>query len=247
MPKRSAFPRIGIPCQFNDEANTRHRVPLISQNASYVQCVIDAGGLPLPISPTLTDAMLREVYESLDGLLLAGGVDVDPALYGEPPHARLGRQDPARDHIELELTRWALADRLPLFGICRGIQMLNVAAGGSLYQDIAEQVAGALEHPNGAAPRDAVTHTVRVTPGSRLHAILREAQVGVNSLHHQAVKQVAPGFTVSGESPDGVVEAMEGVDQPFCLAVQWHPEEMTTVPSMRALFHAFVAAAGRKS
>ncbi len=247
MPRSSTFPRIGIPCQFNDEANTRRHVTLISQNASYVQCVIDAGGVSLPIPPTLPDAMLREIYEDLDGLLLAGGVDMGPALYGEPPHARLGRQDPARDHVELELTRWALADGLPLFGICRGIQMLNVAAGGSLYQDISSQVEGALQHPNGKAPRDAITHTVRVTPGSKLHAILGEAEVGVNSLHHQAVKRIAAGFIVTAESPDGLVEAMEGVDQPFCLAVQWHPEELTELPGMRALFRAFVEAAGRKS
>jgi putative glutamine amidotransferase len=239
----STFPRIGIPCQFNDEANSRLRVSLISQNASYVQCVIDAGGLPLLIPPTLTDAMLRDVYQSLHGLLLVGGVDIDPALYGEAPHPKLGRQDPLRDHIELEVTRWALLDRLPLFGVCRGIQILNVASGGSLYQDVAEQVAGALEHANGALPRDAITHSVRVTPGSRLHAILREAEVGVNSLHHQAVKRVAPGFTVTGESPDGLVEAMERADQRFCLAVQWHPEELTSLPGMRALFRAFVAAA----
>jgi putative glutamine amidotransferase len=249
MSDRPRFPRIGIPCQFNDEANTRRHVPVISQNASYVQCVIDAGGWPVLIPPTATDAMLRAAYEDLDGLLLAGGVDVDPALYGETPHARLGRIDARRDYVEVELSRWSLAGGLPLFGICRGIQALNVAAGGSLYQDIADQVPGALSHPNGTLPRDALTHTVRVTPGSRLYGILGEAEVGVNSLHHQAVKQVAPGFTVTGVAPDGVIEATEKEGAAFCLAVQWHPEELTALPGMRALFRAFVdaASAGRQS
>jgi putative glutamine amidotransferase len=248
MSDRPSFPRIGIPCQHNNEANRPYRVPLVSQNSSYVRCVVDAGGVPVLIPPLLPDEMVRALYSCLDGVLLAGGVDVDPALYGEPPHHKLGSLDTDRDRIETQLVEWALADGVPLFGICRGIQVMNVAAGGALYQDIASQIDTPITHALVREPRDAMAHSVQIVAGSRLASIIGQPEIEVNSLHHQAVKTVASSFRVTAQAPDGVIEAMEGRDDGFCLAVQWHPEELTDqVPAMASLFRSFIAAARRAS
>lgn len=234
-------PFIGIPCQ-SDGSNRVAKVPRFSANQSYVRCVEAAGGLPFLIPLVEREDTLRAIYDRLDGLLLTGGADVDPACYGEAPHPKLGEVDGPRDRVELALTRWALADGLPILAICRGIQVLNVAAGGTLYQDIASQVDGAIEHtyyPDN--PRDLIAHPVTIEPDSRLAAILGSTTLGVNSLHHQAVRDVAPGFAVTARAPDGLVEAIEGVDHPFALGVQWHPEELVEKdPRMRWLFEAFV-------
>lgn len=243
MPEPAWMPVIGIPCQYNDEGHARRRVPLVSQNVSYVRGIVEAGGVPLLIAPNLDQAMLRRLYAGLDGLMLAGGVDVDPSLYGEEPHPKLGRLDPDRDRVEMTLTRWALDDDLPLFAVCRGIQVLNVAAGGTLYQDIVDQIAGAANHARGDRERDWLAHEVAVSGGTRLSAILESATGWVNSLHHQAVREVAHGFEVTVRSPDGVIEATERPGARFCVAVQWHPEELTALAPMRALFQGFVHAA----
>jgi putative glutamine amidotransferase len=178
----------------------------------------------------------------------APGRRVDPALYGETTHPSLGHQDRDRDQTEIQLIHWALADGLPLLGICRGIQILNVARGGTLYQDIASQVPRATVHHGAGRPRDTLLHDVEVTRGSHLAAILGDTKVGVNSLHHQAVKDVASHFQVVARAPDGLVEGMETPNGAFCLAVQWHPEELARhTPNMQALFVALVEAAGAKS
>jgi putative glutamine amidotransferase len=234
------IPLIGITCR-SDESKRGTEVPRFSVNQSYIRCVEAAGGLPFPIPLVESEDVLRAIYDRLGGLLLTGGDDVDPAYYGEAPHPKLGEVDRPRDRVELALTRWALADGLPILAICRGIQVLNVAAGGTLYQDIAAQVCGAIEHtyyPD--HPRDLIAHPITVEPGSRLAAILGDVTLGVNSLHHQAVKDVAPGFAVTARAPDGLVEAIEGVDPPFVLGVQWHPEEMTRDARMQRLFEVFV-------
>ena len=160
-------------------------------------------------------------------------------------HEKCGRIDEARDAVELTLARWALADGLPVFGICRGIQVLNVAAGGTLYQDIASQVPGSLKHDYWPGhPRNLLTHQVTVNNDSHLAAILSGAEVAVNSLHHQAVKDLAPNFMVVARSPDGLIEAIEGHGHPFALGVQWHPEGLVEdAPPMRRLFEEFVSAA----
>jgi len=244
MSHPSGFPRIGIPCQYNDETNTMHHVPLISQNLTYVRSITEAGGLPVLISPTLPEAMLRSIYEELDGLLLAGGVDVDPALYGESRSPKLGRLDPERDRAELKLAGWAFEDRLPCFGICRGIQILNVALGGTLFQDIATQVDTTISHTRTDQPRDWIAHPIKIVEGSRLADIMGRTELtGVNSLHHQAIKVLADPFEAVAESPDGIVEGMERQDGAFCIAVQWHPEELLARASQRSLFRAFVEAA----
>jgi putative glutamine amidotransferase len=219
--------------------------------SQYIRVLAAAGGVPWLI-PLLRDdtETLRCMYERLDGLFLAGGMDVDPAHYGEARHERCGVSDPDRDWTELTLLRWALADRKPVFGICRGIQLLNVGAGGTLYQDLATQHPGPIKHEyfeTTGAPRDYLAHEVRVVPGSRLAAVMGGGVVAVNSLHHQGIKDLAPGLTASAFSPDGLIEGVEGRDGQFLLGVQWHPEELTERdPPMRRLFTAFVTAAGER-
>jgi len=195
----------------------------------------------------LDEKALRAIYERLHGLLLAGGVDVHPRHYGEAIHEKCGEIDEARDTVELALARWALAEGLPILAICRGIQVLNVAAGGTLYQDIASQVPNSLKHDYWPDyPRNYLPHQVTVNGDSHLAAILGQRRVGVNSMHHQAVKDLAPRFKVVARTSDGLVEAIEDQDHPFALGVQWHPEElMEDGPLMRRLFDAFVSAARR--
>jgi putative glutamine amidotransferase len=217
-------PTIGVTCsEFQQEPLS----PRAGQNQSYVRALVRAGAAPLLI-PSLTDeTLLRTVYERLDGLLLAGGVDVHPARYGEPIHEKCGSISPDRDEAELALARWAMDDGLPLLAICRGIQMLNVALGGSLYQDIQAQVPGAERHDwYPGYPRDHLPHTVAVTSHTRLAHLLDTTSVPVNSLHHQALKDLAPALTVTARAPDGIVEAVEAGAHPFAVAVQWHPEEL---------------------
>ena len=244
MSDRSGFPRIGIPCQYNDEANRKQNVPLVSQNLAYVRGITEAGGLPILISPILSDDMLRCIYEDLHGMLFAGGVDVDPALYGEPRSAKLGRLDPERDRVELKLARWAFEDGLPCFGICRGIQVLNVAMGGTLYQDIGTQANTVIRHTRTDQARDWIAHPIKIAERTRLADIMgRTELVGVNSLHHQAVKVLAGQFAAVAESPDGIIEGMERQDGAFCVAVQWHPEELMAQACQRSLFESLVEAA----
>ncbi|HEV8613745.1 MAG TPA: gamma-glutamyl-gamma-aminobutyrate hydrolase family protein, partial [Gemmatimonadales bacterium] len=190
---------------------------------------------------------LRAVYDRLDGLLLAGGVDMDPGSFGEEPHPELGRTDHARDVVELELASWAVADQKPVLGLCRGHQVLNVALGGTLWQDIGAQVPGAIKHdyfPTAGYARDFLAHDVALTPGSRLHAAFQAPSIPVNSMHHQAVKDLAPGLVASAHSADGLVEALESGTGHFLVGVQWHPEIFERSDARtRRLFQSFVAAA----
>ncbi len=166
----------------------------------------------------------------------------DPARYGAAPHPLAAGIDPARDEAELALARWAVADGRPLFGICRGAQVLNVALGGTLYGDVSDHP-GALRHTyDRPAERP---HPVQVAEGSRLAELLGVPVLDVNSLHHQAVRAVAPGLRVAARAPDGLVEALELPAHPFALAVQWHPESLPDAPEMQRLFAGLVAAAGR--
>lgn len=219
-------PIIGLTCT-DIQPDPRHHPPRLGQNRSYVQALIRAGATPVLI-PHLTDPdRLRRLYNLLDGLLLPGGADVDPAHYGEAIHSRVHLVSPEHDTTELTLARWAISDNLPLLAICRGIQVLNVALGGTLYQDIQDQVPGAGKHDWGKDhPRDHRPHTVNIADGTRLARIVGATTMAVNSMHHQALKDVAGGLVVMAYSPDGIVEAVESPDHPFALGVQWHPEEL---------------------
>jgi len=213
-----------------------------SMRADYVRSLERSGALPL-VLPTLEPEHAPALLDRLDGLVLSGGVDVDPALYGRPRHPKLGRVDRERDEFELALTRHALRRDLPLLAICRGLQVLNVATGGTLIQDIPSELEGAVTH---AAPgrRTRRSHPVEVASGSKLREILGVGPLSVNSFHHQAIDRLGEGLSVSGRCPgDGVIEAVEMKDRSFVLGVQWHPESFWKEPvSFQALFEAHAAA-----
>lgn len=180
-----------------------------------------------------------------DGLLLTGGADVDPREYGESERHSTVDVDPTRDAYELALARCALDRDLPVFAICRGVQVLNVAAGGTLIQDIPTARSGTLPH-SVSEPKDAVAHPVIVAPHTCLSVLLRRSpdeRVDVNSRHHQSVKDPAPGFIVSAVAPDGVIEAIEKPDARFCLGVQWHPENFWETGEFQELFQGLIDAA----
>ena len=187
----------------------------------------------------------RQSLDRVDGLLLSGGPDVDPGLYGQSPHPTT-EVDRDRDTFEIPLTRQAVARDVPLFAICRGVQVLNVAAGGTLVQDIPSAVATKLDHRI-REPKDAPAHAVRITPDTVLAASLGATRqidtCTVNSRHHQAVERVAPFFVVSAVSTDGIVEGIERPDSHFCVGVQWHPENFWRTGEFDGLFEAFVRAA----
>ena len=211
----------------------------------YVESVRAAGGEPKVLS---NHDDPDDVLRTVDGILLTGGPDVDPALYRQPKHATT-HVAPERDAFEVPLSKKALAASVPLFAICRGVQVLNVAAGGTLVQDIPSETPTGIEHTI-EEPKDARAHDVRITPGTRLASMLEGSAAleacTVNSRHHQAVGDVAPAFVVSAVSPDGIVEAIERPESPFCVGVQWHPENFWRTGEFRPLFDAFVAAAARR-
>lgn len=205
----------------------------------YVQAVAQAGGMPLVIPPTTDRATLAAALARLDGLVLIGGLDLPPRLYGQKKHPRTRLADRRRLAGDRLLVELALAGGWPLLGICMGCQWINVIAGGDLIQDIPSQVGTAVRH----APRETF-HPVRVKPVSRLAAILGRTDLEVNSSHHQAIGRVAPGLRAVAWAPDGVIEAVEGEGERFLLAVQWHPERLVERPEHLALFQSLVRAAG---
>ena len=188
----------------------------------------------------------RAVLDRIDGLLLTGGRDVCPRFFGEEPIVGIGEMDYERDLIEIELTRQAERLDMPILGICHGIQVISVAFGGTLYQDIYSQMPGCLDH-NQKAIKETNTHTVRVVRGSGLFKILGSETVWVNSNHHQAVKDLPPGFVASATASDGIIEAIEKPDYPFLLGIQWHAEgTWMHDEASRRIFSALVEAARQK-
>ncbi|MFM8979366.1 MAG: gamma-glutamyl-gamma-aminobutyrate hydrolase family protein [Planctomycetia bacterium] len=210
--------------------------------AYYVARVEEAGGLPL-LLPNAAAGEADAYVARLDGLLLSGGVDVDPQAYGAEPHPRLGEVDPARDAFELALVRAAREARRPIFAICRGMQLANVAFGGTLVQDIPSEVPGAFRHSQSTTDMEATSHRVALEPGTGLSRLAGADEVRVNSFHHQSVARVAPGFRVTARAGDGVIEAMEHVEGPFFQCVQWHPERLVRDTLTGTLFSTFIEAA----
>lgn len=240
----SGRPLIGLPTQTLEEIpGELPRCWVMSQR--YVLTLTSVGAVPYVI-PLLDDVeTLRAIYETLDGLFLCGGVDVGPSHYGQAKHRLCGRVDEARDQVELQMVEWAMEDKKPVFGVCRGIQVINVASGGTLYQDIAYEVEGAIKHDyfpmQGRYQRDLLTHSVHVDVESRLGSMLGVRSLKVNSLHHQAIERMGHGLVATAWAPDGVIEALESQNGHYLMGVQWHPEELaSTDPRMRRLFRQFI-------
>jgi putative glutamine amidotransferase len=205
-----------------------------------------AGGLPVLIPSGLDGETLRSIYERMDAIFVPGGGDVNPDRYGAERHPLTDRIDDKRDTAEITIIRWSVEDDKPLFGVCRGNQVINVALGGTLTQDIPSQIQTILSHsvrPPGIPYPDR-GHAVNIEPHTRLAEIIGSTiNVPVNTLHHQSVERIAPGLVVTAHAPDGVIEALEMPDKNFVLSVQWHPEIMFEDATMQALFKAFVDAA----
>ena len=216
-------------------------------NGTYIMAVQAAGGIPLLLTPHFTPEVQAALWQRLDGVILTGGGDIEPARFGEPRHPSVDDVSPARDELELGLTRRAVTDDVPLFAICRGIQVLNVALGGSLVQDLPSEWPNALVHSQ-KAPRHEPTHPVKVMgEGTRLGRVLGSLELEVNSMHHQAIKRLGDGLREVAWAPDGVIEGVEMAgDDRFVLGVQWHPEELVGHDqAARNLFAAIVDAARR--
>jgi putative glutamine amidotransferase len=212
---------------------------------SYSEAVSKAGGIPLLIPLGLSEDDLAAVLDRVDGILLPGGADLAPESYNGPEHAKVYGVDPERDRTEIFMARSAVTRCKPFLAICRGIQVLNVALGGTLWQDIPSQVSGAFDHDaSGEQPRNHLAHMIEARPDSLLSRLLGKSQSWVNSYHHQALRDVAPELTITATAPDGVIEAAEMPEHPFAVGVQWHPENLVhDDPGMLALFAGLVRAA----
>lgn len=227
-----------------------HNGPLIASawmKPDYRSALEKAGARIRELTPS---DPLPESFDACDGLLLTGGVDVEPALYGEARHPSVETDD-ARDDYEIALARQALERNIPVLAICRGVQVLNVAAGGTLVQDIPSALPGTLTHQTDQA-KNAIAHDVEVVPGTCLARLLEprldaQQSVAVNSRHHQSIKDLAPAFVVSATAPDGVVEGIEKPDADFCVGVQWHPENFWQTGEFGGLFEGLVQAAKRRA
>lgn len=243
MPVRELRPLIAVTAGNRPD---RGGMPRLAVNRAYVSALQAAGAdvVLLPPVPPGQPPAAPALFDRLDGILMPGGADVNPARYGEAPTKGLGDVDDDLDSLELALVRSALDRRLPVFGICRGHQVVNVAMGGTLYQDLVQDGATGFAHTTDPAlGRDHLAHAIEVRAGTRLQALLGASRLEVNSFHHQAVRRVAPGLGVSAVSPaDGVIEGLESADGRI-LTVQCHPEELTNHGWARALFSGFVAAA----
>jgi len=218
--------------------------PRAHLNTAYVNAVLRAGGTPLLIPVGIPVERHRELLNRVDGLILTGGGDINPAAYGRPMHSTVSGIDDGRDEIDISLAKLAIDMKKPLLGICRGYQIMIISNGGTLFRDIASQKPNALFHACwNDLPRDFEAHEVMLEPGSKLAGIIGNTTVKVNSLHHQGVETVGLGLKVVGTAPDTLVEAVEVPNHPFAIGVQWHPEAMPDREDMQAIFRALVTAA----
>ena len=242
----SERPIIGVTTQTLEEIpDELPRCWIMSQR--YVKTLTASGAVPW-IIPLLDDReTLRAIYDRLDGVFLPGGVDIDPESYSEPRTDVCGRVDPDRDRTEIMFADWAMKDGKPILAVCRGAQLLSVAAGGTLYQDLSSEYPGAIKHDYwpkaGERTRQDLAHPVNVVENSRLSRLIGSNTFLVNSMHHQGIKQLAPTLVANAFAPDGLIEGVESGNDDFVLGVQWHPEDLAdTDPTMRSLFDAFVEA-----
>jgi putative glutamine amidotransferase len=229
-------PLIGIGSDVQSPAGKRERA---FAYLTYVEALRRAGAIPVLVPPQPENA--AELIRELDGLLLAGGDDCDPALYGEGKHPTVEPMDQRRQANDISLAKYARESGIPTLGICLGVQVMNVAAGGTLVQDIDSQVDTEIQHAS--QPEDRARHDVIVEKGTRLSNILAQHELNVNSSHHQAINRLGDGLRVTAHAPDGIIEGLEDPRHPFYVGVQWHPEDMTGESSATSIFGAFVDAA----
>ncbi len=230
-------PVIGVMPLWDEQRDSLWMLP------GYMDGIHQAGGIPVIFPFSGDEAELERLTDMCDGFLFTGGHDVAPEMYGEEPLENLIDSCPKRDEMEPIILRKAIAADKPVLGICRGIQLINAALGGTLYQDLPTQFPSDVVH-HATPPYDKRAHDVTITPGSPLHECLRQEMIPVNSYHHQAVRELAPGLASMAVSPDGLTEALYKPDHRFLWAVQWHPEfSWRTDPNSRRIFRAFVEAA----
>lgn len=241
--KQVTRPVIGI----TSSTVNHNNIPSINLHERYIHSVIQAGGIPAVI-PTGTEEGMAEVWCSIcNGIILSSGEDVDPYSYQAEPDPKIQKTNGKRDKLEMELVKNAQKQTKPILAICRGITMLNAALGGTVIQDIETHKSNTINHYQQAA-RPEPTHEVQIDNQSRLYQIFNRSKIRVNSMHHQAIDQIAPDLKPVAFAPDGVIEAVEGVDETSLLwGIQWHPEEMASEdPSMVELFKEFVAECTKK-
>lgn len=228
-------PIIGISSSLNEHA--------LSVPTEYIQAITKFGGVPI-ILPNLEENAIDSIIEILDGLLLSGGGDIDPTLFNEEPHQHLGKITPERDEFEIAIIQKMMRLNKPIFGICRGMQILNIAIGGDMYQDIYMQTQNKLLQHTQLAPRSHKSHFVEIMDGTKLSDIVQLEKFKVNSFHHQAVRKIPTDFKVSAIASDGIIEAFESLNHKFVMALQWHPECLLSQNdhASTAIFEAFILA-----
>jgi putative glutamine amidotransferase len=238
---RRKEPFIGITCDVQVPRRRPEAWELLLDHR-YAEAIRDAGGYPVLLPIARQAAVVQRYLEALEGVVIVGGEDVDPRLYGEAPKAGTKAVFGPRLEFEKRLYRLARGRELPILGVCYGMQLVNVLEGGALFQDIRRDARSPRNHSSRRHPH----HDVRLEPGSRLRRIVGREMISVHSEHHQAVSRLAPGFRPVAFAPDGIVEAIEGEDE-LILAVQWHPERTLRSPASRRLFQAFVRLTARRA
>lgn len=221
------------------------QISQISLIENYVLSVKKAGGIPLILPTNLSQTDISQIASKFDGFLLTGGGDIDTSRYNGINHPKVSNVDPERDELEINIVKLTFEQKIPLLGICRGIQVINVALNGTLISDISSQFATTIRHDlfPGIA-RDFEAHSIEITKGSRLERIFAGNSLNVNSLHHQGIKLLGNGLKATAFAPDGMIEAVEAENHPFFIGVQWHPEWMQNSPVMNKLFEEFVNSTG---
>ncbi len=225
----------------NKDIRGRHDQDYMLVSMDYAEAIYEAGGIPLAIPPINTDQYLSTIIERLDGVLLTGGGDIHPRHYNQSCQKGLGKLEETRDLIELKLVEYAMAKQMPIFGVCRGLQLLNVYFKGTLFQDIGRDVNCTVQHAFYKGTKSCKVHRVDFSKDCALKKAVDSDHIYVNSLHHQAIDKLGEGLSVCAKSEDGYIEAIQYDDNPAVFAVQWHPEMMAQVDqSQLALFKLLV-------
>ena len=245
----ASLPVIGITADSSEcepTGSRTNREGLYSLASRYCDAIENAGGLPIIIPHSRSRTQIRHLLRRIDGLLISGGgFDIDPAYYGEQPIAELGKINSQRTFTELQSIACGLDRDLPMLGICGGAQAINVALGGSLYQDIATQLPAAQKHQQ-EERSDSYGHVVEVARGTLLYKICRRQRLKVNTTHHQAIRKLGKGLAINATAPDGLIEGIESKQHSFVLGLQWHPEVLARREAVqREIFSSFVLACRR--